>query len=107
MAIFCMATGISDAGKSLVRQLRSKYMTGSSSRHDHSDEGPSLHYTNPDDCGYVREHISGQDDFIARELDLGDEGGGQKQGGPSFHRFLSSQDGGAGDEVTPDDTHLG
>ncbi|KAK9841296.1 hypothetical protein WJX74_003374 [Apatococcus lobatus] len=82
----------------VVTPVTAHRYSGSSSRHDHPDESPSLHYTNPDDCGYVREHISGQDDFIARELDLGDEGGAQKQGGPSFHRFLSSQDGGAGDE---------
>ena len=91
-----------DVVERVVRRLLTvRCMAGSSSRHDHSDEGPSLHYTNPDDCGYVREHISGQDDFVARELDLGDEGAAQKQGGPSFHRFLSSQDGGVGDEVSP------
>ena len=58
-----------------------------------------MHYTNPEDCGYVREPIFGQDDFVARELDLGDDGGAQKRGGPGFHRFLSSQDEGLSDQV--------
>ena len=72
---------------------------GSSNRPEYAEE--SMHYTNPDDCGYVREPIFGQDDFIARELDLGDEGG-QKRGGPGFHRFLSMQEGGMPEEVIMD-----
>ena len=57
-----------------------------------------MHYTNADDCGYVREAIFGQDDFIARELDVGDDA--QKRGGPGFHRFLSMNEGGMPEQVT-------
>ncbi|KAK9861667.1 hypothetical protein WJX84_010633, partial [Apatococcus fuscideae] len=90
-------TGMVRLGEAVTPGNAHRY--SGSSRGEHADEGTSMHYTNPEDCGYVREPIFGQDDFVARELDLGDDGGAQKRGGPGFHRFLSSQDEGLSDQA--------